>query len=114
MAEVIKVKGIGGMQMFLRGKLGDQVFQVKNGKQIVMQLPRKRMRQPSETELANQKRFKEVLAIYNTLTAEEIEKYAKARKDGGYTYNGKRYCTLRGYIFALNYEKYKKRTISIV
>ena len=106
MAEVITAKSIGGMRMLIRGKLGNQVFQVRNGKQIVMQMPKRRCSAPSEKELERRKRFADAQAIYNSLTPEELKEYAKAWKAGGYKFNGKRYCTLRGYIFAQNYEKY--------
>lgn len=109
MAKIMTAKSMGGIQMFIRGKLGNQVFQVKNGQQIVMQLPRKRATQPSEAELANRKRFAEVQAIYNTLTAEELKAYAKAWKAGGYKYKGKKYCTLRGYFIALAFADKKEK-----
>ena len=106
MAEVITAKSFGGARMLIRGKLGNQVFQVRNGKQIVMQMPKRRYSAPSEKELERRKRFADAQAIYNSLTPEELKEYAKAWKAGGYKFNGKRYCTLRGYIFAQNYEKY--------
>ena len=103
MAEVITAKSIGGMRMLIRGKLGNQVFQVRNGKQIVMQMPKRRCSAPSEKELERRKRFADAQAIYNSLTPEELKEYAKAWKAGGYKYKGKRYCTLRGYFCALMY-----------
>ena len=108
MAEVIKIKIGNGVVMMLRGKLGNEVFQVRNGKQIVMQKPRKRSTAPSAEELARQRRFAEVQAVYNTLTPEEMEQYRAAWKASGYKYKGKKYCTLRGYIFAVNYEEAKR------
>ena len=106
MAEVITAKSFGGARMMIRGKLGNQVFQVRNGKQIVMQMPKRRATMPSEKELERRRRFAEAQAVYNSLTPEELKEYAKAWKAGGYKFNGKQYCTLRGYIFAQNYEKY--------
>ena len=106
MAQVIEIMTKSGAEMMLRGKLGNQVFQVRNGKQIVMQMPKRRCSAPSEKELERRRRFAEAQAVYNSLTAEELKEYAKAWKAGGYKFNGKRYCTLRGYIFAQNYEKY--------
>ena len=35
MAQVIEIMTKSGAEMMLRGKLGNQVFQVRNGKQIV-------------------------------------------------------------------------------
>ena len=107
MAEVINIKIGNGVVMMLRGKLGNEVFQVRNGKQIVMQKPRKRSTAPSAEEVARQRRFAEVQAVYNTLTPEKMEQYRAAWKASGYKYNGKKYCTLRGYIFAVNYEESK-------
>ena len=60
-------------------------------------------RKPSAEELARQRRFAEVQAIYNRLTPEEMEQYRAAWKASGYKYNGKRYCTLRGFVFAKKY-----------
>lgn len=108
MAEVINIKIGKGVVMMLRGKLGNEVFQVRNGKQIVMHKPRKRSTAPSADELARQRRFAEVQAVYNRLKPEEMEQYRAAWKAGGYKYNGKKYCTLRGYVFAQNYDKYGK------
>ena len=105
MAEVITAKSIGGMRMLIRGKLGNQVFQVRNGKQIVMQMPKRRATMPSEKELERRRRFAEAQAVYNSLTAEELKEYAKAWKSGGYKFNGKRYCTLRGFVFAVAFAK---------
>ena len=108
MAEEINIKIGNGVVMMLRGKLGNEVFQVRNGKQIVMHMPRKRSTAPSAEELARQRRFAEVQAIYNRLTPEEMEQYRAAWKASGYKYKGKKYCTLRGYIFAVNYEEAKR------
>ena len=105
MAEVINIKIGNGVVMMLRGKLGNEVFQVRNGKQIVMQKPRKRSTAPSAEEVARQRRFAEVQAVYNTLTPEKMEQYRAAWKAGGYKYNGKKYCTLRGYVFAVAFAK---------
>ena len=108
MAEEINIKIGNGVVMMLRGKLGNEVFQVRNGKQIVMHMPRKRSTAPRAEELARQRRFAEVQVVYNTLTPEEMEQYRAAWKASGYKYKGKKYCTLRGYIFAVNYEEAKR------
>ena len=42
MAQVIEIMTNSGAEMMLRGKLGNQVFQVRNGKQIVTRIPRRR------------------------------------------------------------------------
>ena len=107
MAEVVNMKIGKSVVMMLRGKLGNEVFQVRNGKQIVMHMPRKRSTAPSAEELARQRRFAEVQAVYNTLTPEEMEQYRASWKASGYKFNGKRYCTLRGFVFAVNYAESK-------
>ncbi|MBR0065827.1 MAG: hypothetical protein IJQ06_09585 [Paludibacteraceae bacterium] len=104
MAEVITAKSIGGMRMLIRGKLGNQVFQVRNGRQLVMQMPKQRCSAPSEKELERRRRFAEAQAVYNSLTPEERAQYAEAWKAGGYKYKGKKYCTLRGFVFAVIYK----------
>ena len=86
--------------MMFRGKLGNQIFQVRNGKQIVMQMPRKRTTGPSETELAKRRLFAAVPAALAALTPDQWEEYRQAWRANGYKYKGKKYCTLRGYVFA--------------
>lgn len=103
MAQVIQIKTAGGAGMMLRGKLGNQIFQVRNGKQIVMQMPRKRTSPPGEAELAKRKRFADVQAELGALSSEQWEAFRKAWKAAGYKYKGKRYCTLRGYVCAVVY-----------
>ena len=93
----------------LRGKLGDQVFQVRNGKQIVTRIPRKRTSPPSEAELARRTQFAEVQAELAELTYEQWELYSKAWKADGYLFKGKKYCTLRGYVFAVLYSQNEGR-----
>ena len=100
MAQVIEIMTKSGAEMMLRGKLGNQIFQVRNGKQIVMQMPRKRTSPPSEAELARRTQFAEVQAELAGLTSEQWEMFRKAWKTAGYKHNGKKYCTLRGYAFA--------------
>lgn len=106
MAQVIQIKTAGGAGMMLRGKLGNQVFQVRNGKQIVMQMPRKRTAPPSEAERARRKRFADVQAELAALGSEQWEQYSKAWKADGYLFKGKKYCTLRGFAFARLYKEY--------
>ena len=101
MAQVIQLKTAGRAGMMLRGKLGNQIFQVRNGKQIVMQMPRKRTSPPSEKEIAIRQRFAEVQAAYGALTREQLELYSKAWKAAGYKFKGKPYYTLRGFVCAV-------------
>ena len=101
MAQVIQIKTAGGAGMMLRGKLGNQIFQVRNGKQIVMQMPRKRTSPPSEAELARRTQFAEVQAELSGLTSEQWEMFREAWKAAGYKYQGKQYFTLRGFVCAM-------------
>ena len=47
----IEVKTARGAGMMLRGKLGNQVFQIRNGKQVVAKMPKERTTPPSEKEI---------------------------------------------------------------
>ena len=53
----------------------------------------------SEQELARQAKFRQAIAAVNALTAEQKTAYAAAFK------NQSKYGTLRGYMFAQEYEK---------
>ena len=53
----------------------------------------------SEQELARQTKFRQAIAAVNALTAEQKTAYATAFK------NQSKYGTLRGYMFAKEYEK---------
>ena len=94
--------------MMLRGKLGDQVFQVRNGKQIVTRIPRKRTSPPSEAELARRTQFAEVQAELAELTSEKWEMFREAWKAAGYKFQGKQYFTLRGFVCAIAFDKKKR------
>ena len=100
MAQVSEIKTVRGTEMMLRGKLGDQVFQVRNGKQIVMQMPRKRTSPPSSKEIEHRQRFATLTQAVNRLTPEQWEFLRKEWKAAGYKFNGKKYNTLRGYAYA--------------
>lgn len=108
MAQVIQIKTAGGAGMMLRGKLGNQVFQVRNGKQIMMQMPRKRTSPPSEAEMARRKQFADVQAELAGLSSEQWEMFRKAWKAAGYKFQGKQYCTLRGFVCAIAFDKKKR------
>ena len=109
MAQVIEIMTNSGAEMMLRGKLGNQVFQVRNGKQIVTRIPRRRTSKPTEQEIAKRQRFAEIQAILAALTPEQWEQYSKAWKADGYLFKGKTYCTLRGYVFAVLYSQNEGR-----
>ena len=105
MAQVIEIKTVRGAEIMFRGKLGDQVFQVRNGKQIVMQMPRKRSSPPSSKELEHRQRFATLTQAINRLTPEQWEWLRKEWEAAGYKYKGKKYCTLRGYAYAQLYKE---------
>ena len=109
MAQVIEIMTNSGAEMMLRGKLGNQVYQVRNGKQIVTRIPRRRMSKPTEQEIAKRQRFAEIQAILAALTPEQWEQYSNAWKADGYLFKGKKYCTLRGYVFAVLYSQNEGR-----
>ncbi|MBQ6764533.1 MAG: hypothetical protein IJP45_05025 [Paludibacteraceae bacterium] len=114
MAQVIQIKTAGGAGMMLRGKLGNQVFQVRNGKQIVMHIPRKRTSPPSEKEIEHRQRFATLTQAINRLTPEQWEWLRKEWEAAGYKYKGKKYCTLRGYAYAFCNRCAKVHTVSMV
>ena len=106
MAQVIEIKTVRGAEMMLRGKLGNQIFQVKNGKQIVMQMPRKRSSPPSPKEIEHRERFATLTQAIQRLTAEQWEFLRKEWNAAGYKFNGKKYSTLRGYAYARLYKEW--------
>ena len=57
MAQVIEVKTARGAGMMLRGKLGNQVFQIRNGKQVVAKMPKERTTPPTKKEIEHRQRF---------------------------------------------------------
>ena len=79
--------------MMLRGKLGNQVFQIRNGKQVVAKMPKERTTPPTKKEIEHRQRFATLTQAINRLTPEQWVA-------DGYKFNGKTYCTLRGYAFA--------------
>ena len=106
MAQVVEIKTVRGAEMMLRGKLGDQVFQVRNGRQIVTRMPRRRTTPPSGKEIELRQRFATLTEVINQLTPEQWDLLRKQWKAAGYRLNGKEYCTLRGYAFARLYKEY--------
>ena len=106
MAQVIEIKTVRGAEMMLRGKLGNQVFQVKNGKQIVMQMPRKRSSPPTSKEIEHRQRFATLTQAISRLTPEQWEWLRKEWKAAGYKFNGKKNYTLWSYAYARLYKEY--------
>ena len=106
MAQIVEIKTVRGAEMMLRGKLGNRIFQVKNGKQIVMQMPQKRSSPPSPKEIEQRQRFATLTQAINRLTPEQWEFLCKEWKAAGYKFNGKKYCTLRGYAYGRLYKEW--------
>ena len=106
MAQIVEIKTVRGAEMMLRGKLGDQVFQVRNGKQIVTRIPQKRTSSPSSKEIEHRQRFATLTQAINRLTPEQWEWLRKEWKAAGYKFNGKKYCTLRVYAYGRLYKEW--------
>jgi hypothetical protein len=92
--------------MMLRGKLGNQVFQVRNGKQVVAKMPKERTTPPRPKEIEHRQRFATLTQAINRLTPEQWEWLRGKWVADGYKYQGKTYCTLRGYAFARLYKEW--------
>lgn len=97
---------IGGAEIMLRGKLGNQVFQVRNGKQIVINKPRQRSTPPSDKEIEHRRHFALLAEAINLLTPEQWDYLCKEWQAAGRKFRGKTYSTLRGYAFARLHHKY--------
>ena len=106
MAQIVEIKTARGVGMMLRGKLGNQVFQVRNGKQVVAKMPKERTTPPSEKEIEHRQRFATLTQAINRLTPEQWEFLRKEWKASGYKFNGRKYCTLRGFAFARLYKEW--------
>ena len=86
----------------LSGKLcsHSDVYFAKKGKTLYTgKICNPRTKPFSEQELARQTKFRQAIAAVNTLTEEQKATYATAFK------NQSKYGTLRGYMFAKEYEK---------
>ena len=66
----------------------------------------------TEGELQSRGRFKRVTEIVASLSDETKQRYNREWKKAKYKFNGKKYCTLRGYIIARLYDDLKNGTIS--
>lgn len=62
---------------------------------------------PKKEELARRARFAAITARVSQMSDEEKHQYAVEMKRDKYKFNGKKYCTLRGYIIARLYAEYK-------
>ena len=97
---------IGGAEIMLRGKLGNQVFQVRNGKQIVINKPRQRTTPPSDKEIERRRQFAVLSEAISLLTPEQWDYLCKEWQAAGHKFRGKTYSTLRGYAFARLHHEY--------
>ena len=97
---------IGGAEIMLRGKLGNQVFQVRNGKQIVINKPRQRTTPPSDKEIERRRQFAVLSEAISLLTPEQWDYLGKEWQAAGRKFRGKTYSTLRGYAFARLHHEY--------
>lgn len=64
----------------------------------------------SENEIASKARFAQIAGMNKALSDEQKMQYYKEWKAANYKFNGKKYCTLRGYIMARLYDEQKKST----
>ena len=72
----------------------------------------KRKAAPSQKEIETRARFKRVSEIYASLSDETKKRYCREWKKARYMFNGKKYCTLRGYIIANLYAEWKDGSLS--
>ncbi len=80
------------------------VAQVRNGKQKVYIRDEKPRRKPvSEHEKQIRLRFKEAGERAALLSEEQKKQYAEEWSRSNFMFNGKKYCTIRGYIMARIY-----------
>ena len=74
---------------------------VRNGKQrLYFRSYKPRTKKVSDKELAARERFKQNSIYIRDLSDELKEAYALEWRKAKHMYNGKKYCSLRGYIFA--------------
>ena len=66
----------------------------------------------TEGEIESRERFKRVSEIVASLSDEEKQQYSREWKIAKYKFNGKKYCTLRGYIIARLYADMKNGSLS--
>lgn len=63
-------------------------------------------------EMESRGRFKRVSEIYASLSDETRQRYCREWEKARYMFNGKKYCTLRGYIIARLYADMKNGSLS--
>ena len=72
----------------------------------------KRKAAVTQNEMESRGRFRRVSAIYASLSDETKQRYNREWKKERYMFNGKKYCTLRGYIIARLYADMKNGSLS--
>lgn len=72
----------------------------------------KRKAAVTQGEMESRGRFKRVTEIVASLSDENKQQYGRQWKKAKYKFNGKKYCTLRGYIIARLYDDMKNGTLS--
>lgn len=70
---------------------------------VYLMRPQERSTPLSENEIAARKRFLEATTYFKNLSEEQRMAYYKPWKSANYTFNGKKYSTLRGYVIARFY-----------
>ena len=101
----VTITTLNGMDIMLHGKIGDVIYKVHNGKQIVTVKPRQRSTPLSEKEIEIRRQFAVLSEAISLLTPEQWDYLRKEWQAAGRKFRGKTYSTLRGYTFArLHYE----------
>ena len=96
----VTITTLNGMDIMLHGKIGNNVFQVRNGKQIVITKPRQRSTPISDKEIEIRRQFAVLSKAISLLTPEQWDYLRKEWQAAGRKFRGKTYSTLRGYTFA--------------
>lgn len=96
----VTITTLNGMDIMLHGKIGDVIYKVHNGKQIVTAKPRQRSTPLSEKEIEIRRQFAVLSEAISLLTPEQWDYLRKEWQAAGRKFRGKTYSTLRGYTFA--------------
>lgn len=72
----------------------------------------KRKAAVTQGEMESRERFKRAFEILASLSDETKQQYSREWKKARYKFNGKKYCTLRGYIIARIYADMKSGAVS--
>ena len=96
----VTITTLNGMDIMLHGKIGDVIYKVHNGKQIVTTKPRQRSTPVSEKEIERRRQFAVLIKAISLLTPEQWDYLRKEWQAAGRKFRGKTYSTLRGYTFA--------------